>query len=196
MNVQTMVFGNMGERSGTGVTFTRNPATGEKVVWGEYLLNAQGEDVVAGIRTPQPIANLEKDMPKIWKEFLKISGRLERHYRDMQDLEFTIEREKLWMLQTRTGKRTAFAAVKIAVDMVNEGLIKKNEAILRVNPAQIDQFLHPRFDPKAVEKAKSKGNLIAQGLNASPGAATGIAIFDADTAAERPPLRPAQPASE
>ncbi len=185
VNVQTMVFGNMGERSGTGVAFTRNPATGEKNVWGEYLLNAQGEDVVAGIRTPQPIADLEKEMPTIWKEFIKISDRLERHYRDMQDMEFTIERGKLWMLQTRTGKRTAFAAVKIAVDMVNEGLIKKKAAILRVDPVQIDQFLHPRFDPKAVEKAKTKGNLLAWGLNASPGAATGLAIFDADTAAER-----------
>ncbi len=185
VNIQTMVFGNMGERSGTGVAFTRNPATGEKIVWGEYLLNAQGEDVVAGIRTPHPISELEDDMPKIWKEFIKISDRLERHYRDMQDLEFTIEREKLWMLQTRTGKRTAFAAVKIAVDMVNEGLIKKKDAILRVNPIQIDQFLHPRFDPEAVEKAKNKGNLLAWGLNASPGAATGHAIFDADTAAER-----------
>ncbi len=185
VNIQTMVFGNMGERSGTGVAFTRNPATGEKIVWGEYLLNAQGEDVVAGIRTPHPIAELEQEMPKIWKEFLKISDRLERHYHDMQDMEFTIEREKLWMLQTRTGKRTAVAAVKIAVDMVNEGLIKKKDAILRVNPAQIDQFLHPRFDPEAVEKAKNKGNLLAWGLNASPGAASGSAIFDADTAAER-----------
>ncbi|MFX1319322.1 MAG: pyruvate, phosphate dikinase [Promethearchaeota archaeon] len=185
VNIQTMVFGNMGERSGTGVAFTRNPATGDKAVWGEYLLNAQGEDVVAGIRTPQPIANLEKDMPKVWQEFVKISDRLERHYRDMQDMEFTIERETLWMLQTRTGKRTAFAAVKIAVDMVNEGLIKKEDAILRVNPASIDQFLHPRFDPKAVEEAKNKGRLLAWGLNASPGAATGMAIFDADTAAKR-----------
>jgi len=159
VNIQTMVFGNMGESSGTGVAFTRNPATGEKAVWGEYLLNAQGEDVVAGIRTPQPIANLEKDMPKIWHEFLKISDRLERHYRDMQDMEFTIERETLWMLQTRTGKRTAFAAVKIAVDMVSEGLIKKEDAILQVTPASIDQFLHPRFGPEAVEEAKNKGLL-------------------------------------
>ncbi len=185
VNIQTMVFGNMGESSGTGVAFTRNPATGEKAVWGEYLLNAQGEDVVAGIRTPQPIANLEKDMPKIWHEFLKISDRLERHYRDMQDMEFTIERETLWMLQTRTGKRTAFAAVKIAVDMVSEGLIKKEDAILRVTPASIDQFLHPRFAPEAVLEAKNNGLLLAWGLNASPGAATGMAIFDADTAAKR-----------
>lgn len=185
VNIQTMVFGNMGERSGTGVAFTRNPASGEKQVWGEYLLNAQGEDVVAGIRTPQPISHLEEDLPKIWDEFIKISNRLEQHYRDMQDLEFTIERDKLYMLQTRTGKRTAIAAVKIAVDMVQEGLIEKNEAILRVNPNQIDQFLHPRFDPEAVEEAKNSGHLIAWGLNASPGAATGLAIFDADTAAER-----------
>ncbi|MFW9985202.1 MAG: pyruvate, phosphate dikinase [Candidatus Odinarchaeota archaeon] len=185
VNIQTMVFGNMGERSGTGVAFTRNPASGEKQVWGEYLLNAQGEDVVAGIRTPQPISHLEEDLPKIWDEFINISNRLEQHYRDMQDLEFTIERDKLYMLQTRTGKRTAIAAVKIAVDMVQEGLIEKNEAILRVNPNQIDQFLHPRFDPEAVEEAKNSGHLIAWGLNASPGAATGLAIFDADTAAER-----------
>lgn len=184
VNIQTMVFGNMGETSGTGVTFTRNPATGEKAVWGEYLLNAQGEDVVAGIRTPRPISQLEEDMPKIYKEFLKISDRLEQHYRDMQDLEFTIEREKLWMLQTRTGKRTAIAAVKIAVDMVNEGLITKEEALMRVHPNQIDQFLHPRFNPEDVEKAKKEGRLLAWGLNASPGAAFGSAIFDADTAEE------------
>ncbi len=185
VNIQTMVFGNMGETSGTGVAFTRNPATGEKEIWGEYLLNAQGEDVVAGIRTPKPIAQLGEDMPKIFQEFLKISDRLERHYRDMQDMEFTIEREKLWMLQTRTGKRTAIAAVKIAVDMVNEGLIQKHDALLRINPAQIDQFLHPRFDPVAVEEAKKAGLLLAWGLNASPGAASGIAIFDADTAEKR-----------
>ncbi len=185
VNVQTMVFGNMGEGSGTGVAFTRNPANGERVVWGEYLLNAQGEDVVAGIRTPQPISRLADDMPEIYKEFLEICERLELHYRDTQDVEFTIERGKLWMLQTRTGKRTAFAAVKIAVDMVREKLIKKNEALLRVNPNQINQFLHPRFDPVAVQKAKAEGRLLAQGLNASPGAATGIAIFDADRAEER-----------
>jgi phosphoenolpyruvate synthase/pyruvate phosphate dikinase len=185
VNIQTMVFGNMGERSGTGVAFTRNPATGEKKLWGEYLLNAQGEDVVAGIRTPHPISHLKEELPKIWDEFSKICDRLEQHYRDMQDLEFTIERDKLYMLQTRTGKRTAIAAVKIAVDMVQEGLIEKNEALLRVNPNQIDQFLHPHFDPEAVIEAKNSGQLIAQGLNASPGAATGKAIFDADTAAER-----------
>ncbi len=185
VNVQTMVFGNMGETSGTGVAFTRNPATGEKQVWGEYLLNAQGEDVVAGIRTPQPISAMAGEMPKQYKEFLRICSRLERHYKDMQDMEFTIERGKLWMLQTRTGKRTAVAAVKIAVDMVNERLISKKVALMRVKSGQIDQFLHPRFDPVAVQKAKDSGKLLAEGLNASPGAATGIAIFDADTAVER-----------
>jgi pyruvate,orthophosphate dikinase len=185
VNVQTVVFGNMGEDSGTGVAFTRNPATGEKKVYGEYLLNAQGEDVVAGIRTPSPIADMAKDLPEQYEQFLKICDLLERHYRDVQDMEFTIERGKLWMLQTRTGKRTAAAAVKIAVDMVNEGLITKEEALMRVTPSQVDQFLHPRFDPKAVQRAKDTGKLLAKGLNASPGAATGIAIFDADTAEER-----------
>jgi pyruvate,orthophosphate dikinase len=185
VNVQTVVFGNMGEDSGTGVAFTRNPATGEEKVYGEYLLNAQGEDVVAGIRTPSPIADMVKDMPKQYEEFLKICDRLEGHYRDVQDMEFTVERGKLWMLQTRTGKRTAAAAVKIAVDMVNEGLITKEEALMRVTPAQVDQFLHPRFDPEAVQQAKNKGKLLAVGLNASPGAASGMAIFDADTAEER-----------
>jgi pyruvate,orthophosphate dikinase len=185
VNVQTVVFGNMGEDSGTGVAFTRNPATGEEKVYGEYLLNAQGEDVVAGIRTPSPIADMAKDMPKQYEEFLKICDRLEGHYRDVQDMEFTVERGKLWMLQTRTGKRTAAAAVKIAVDMVNEGLITKEEALMRVTPVQVDQFLHPRFDPEAVQQAKDKGKLLAVGLNASPGAASGMAIFDADTAEER-----------
>ncbi len=185
VNVVTMVFGNMGVDSGTGVAFTRNPATGEKKVYGEYLLNAQGEDVVAGIRTPSPIADMAKDMPEQYEQFLKICSLLERHYRDVQDMEFTIERGKLWMLQTRTGKRTAAAAVKIAVDMVNEGLITREEALMRVTPAQVDQFLHPRFDPKAVLKAKDAGKLLAVGLNASPGAATGMAVFDADTTAKR-----------
>ncbi len=185
VNVQTMVFGNMGETSGTGVAFTRNPATGEKQVWGEYLLNAQGEDVVAGIRTPKSISEMATDLPAQYKEFLRFCSRLERHYKDVQDLEFTIERGKLWMLQTRTGKRTAIAAVKIAVDMVNERLITKKEAVMRVKPAQINQFLHPRFDPAAVQQAKETGRLLAVGLNASPGAATGVAIFDADRAVER-----------
>ncbi len=185
VNIVTMVFGNMGWNSGTGVAFTRNPATGEKKVWGEYLLNAQGEDVVAGIRTPHPIEDMAKEMPEQYEEFLKICDLLERHYRDVQDMEFTIERGKLWMLQTRTGKRTAAAAVKIAVDMVKEGLITKEEALMRITPDQVDQFLHPRFDPKAVQKAKEEGRLLAVGLNASPGAASGIAIFDANTAEER-----------
>jgi pyruvate,orthophosphate dikinase len=185
VNVQTVVFGNMGEDSGTGVAFTRNPATGEKKLYGEYLLNAQGEDVVAGIRTPSLIADMAKEMPEQYKEFLKICDRLEGHYQDVQDMEFTVERGKLWMLQTRTGKRTAAAAVKIAVDMVNEGLITKEEALMRVTPAQVDQFLHPRFDPEAIQRAKEAGKLLAVGLNASPGAAAGVAIFDADTAEER-----------
>jgi pyruvate,orthophosphate dikinase len=177
-----MVFGNMGFDSGTGVAFTRNPATGEKVLYGEYLQNAQGEDVVAGIRTPKKIAQLKDDMPEVYAQFVKVADMLERHYRDMQDLEFTVERGKLWMLQTRTGKRTAQAAVKIAVDMVKEGLITKEEAIMRVEPAQINQLLLPRFDPQAKEAAAAEGRLLAKGLNASPGAAAGKAIFDADTA--------------
>ena len=185
VNVQTVVFGNMGEDSGSGVAFTRDPATGEKKLYGEYLPNAQGEDVVAGIRTPHPIADMEKEWLEVYKQFREISQLLEKHYRDVQDVEFTVERGKLWMLQTRTGKRTAASAVKIAVDMVNEGLITKEEALMRVTPAQVDQFLHPRFDPEAVQRAKDEGKLLAVGLNASPGAASGLAIFDSDTAEER-----------
>ncbi len=185
VNVVTMVFGNMGADSGTGVAFTRNPSTGEKKLYGEYLLNAQGEDVVAGIRTPHPIADLVEQMPKQYQEFLKICDLLENHYRDMQDIEFTVEQGKLWMLQTRTGKRTARAAVKIAVDMANEGLITKEEAVMRLTPNQVDQFLHPQFDPAAKREAEAKGDLLAVGLNASPGAASGTAVFDADTAEER-----------
>ncbi len=185
VNVVTMVFGNMGEGSGTGVAFTRDPSTGENKLYGEYLLDAQGEDVVAGIRTPHPIDDMAKEMPEQYKEFLKICGLLENHYRDTQDVEFTVERGKLWMLQTRTGKRTAEAAVKIAVDMVNEGLITKKEAMMRITPAQVDRFLHPHFDPEAKKKAEAKGDLLAVGLNASPGAAAGIVVFDADTAEER-----------
>ncbi|MBC7252233.1 MAG: pyruvate, phosphate dikinase, partial [Anaerolineae bacterium] len=184
VNVVTMVFGNMGDDSGTGVAFTRDPATGEKVLYGEYLQNAQGEDVVAGIRTPKKIAELEQDMPEVYKQFVEVAEMLEKHYRDMQDMEFTVERGKLWMLQTRTGKRTAAAAVKIAVDMVREGLITKEEALLRVDPAQINQLLLPRFDPHAVEEARQAGRFLAKGLNASPGEASGIAAFDADTAEE------------
>ena len=184
VNVVTMVFGNMGDDSGTGVAFTRDPATGEKVLYGEYLQNAQGEDVVAGIRTPKKIAELEKDMPEVYEQFVKVAEMLEKHYRDMQDMEFTVERGKLWMLQTRSGKRTAAAAVKVAVDMVREGLITKEEALLRVDPAQINQLLLPRFDPRAVEEAHKAGRYLAKGLNASPGEASGIAAFDADTAEE------------
>src|SRR5579872_6715932 len=185
VNVQTMVFGNMGNDSGTGVAFTRNPSTGEERLFGEYLLNAQGEDVVAGIRTPQPIAALDRDMPDVYRQFEDIARRMERHYRDMQDLEFTIERGKLYMLQTRNGKRTAAAAVKIAVDMVNEGMISREEAILRIDPKQVVQLLLPRFDDNAKQKAASEGRLLAKGLNASPGAAVGKAVFDADRAALR-----------
>lgn len=177
--VQAMVFGNSGENSGTGVAFTRNPSTGEKKLYGEYLINAQGEDVVAGIRTPQPIEKMKKEMPKAYKELERIAKLLEKHYREMQDMEFTIENGKLWMLQTRTGKRTAAAAVKIAVDMVKEKLITKEEAIMRVSPSQIDQLLHRQIDPSV------KVNPIAKGLPASPGAATGKIVFTADEAAER-----------
>ena len=178
VNVQSMVFGNMGDDSGTGVAFTRDPATGENVLYGEYLTNAQGEDVVAGIRTPKPIAAMAEDLPAVHKQFERIAKRLERHYRDVQDMEFTIERGKLYMLQTRTGKRTAEAAVKIAVDMVRERLISRDEAILRVEPAQVDQLLHTRIDPSA------KVEVLATGLAASPGAAYGKAVFDADRAEE------------
>ena len=144
-----MVFGNMGEDSGTGVAFTRNPSTGEKEMYGEFLINAQGEDVVAGIRTPEPISALKRRMPGIYEEFREIADRLERHYRDMQDIEFTVERGKLYILQTRSGKRTAHAAVKIAVDMTKEGIIDRRTALLRVDPEQLDQILHRRIDPEA-----------------------------------------------
>ena len=184
VNVQAMVFGNMGEDSATGVAFTRNPATGEKRLYGEYLPNAQGEDVVAGIRTPLPIAEMEHVLPSVYRQFQDVAKMLERHYRDVQDLEFTVERGKLWMLQTRSGKRTAQAAVKIAVDMVREKLITRDEALMRVEPEQIYQLLLPRFDPADKDAAEHEGKLLARGLNASPGAATGIAVFDADTAAK------------
>lgn len=183
-NVVTMVFGNMGFDSGTGVAFTRDPATGEKRLYGEYLLSAQGEDVVAGIRTPKPISQLKEEMPQIYAQFAEICERLERHYRDVQDVEFTIERAKLWMLQTRTGKRTPRAAVKIAVEMVKEGIISKEEAVRRLEPSQIDLLLHPAFDDKAKLRALEDGRFLAKGLNASPGAAVGVAVFDADTAQE------------
>ena len=176
VNVQEMVFGNMGEDSGTGVGFTRNPSTGEKEDYGEYLLNAQGEDVVAGIRTPLPLSNLKNDLPEVYKELIRIVTILEKHYRDVQDYEFTIEKGKLYLLQTRTGKRTAQAALKIAVDMVEEGIINKEEAILRVEPNQLNQLLHRRIDPQA------KVEVIAKGLPASPGAAYGKVVFTADEA--------------
>ncbi|HEX6207903.1 MAG TPA: pyruvate, phosphate dikinase, partial [Actinomycetota bacterium] len=178
VNVQAMVFGNLGDDSGTGVAFTRNPATGEPGVYGDYLLNAQGEDVVAGIRHTLPLGDLERLNAKAYRELLQIMETLERHYRDMCDIEFTIERGKLWMLQTRVGKRTGGAAVRMAVDMANEGLISREEAVGRVEPEQLDQLLHPQFDPGADIE------VLAKGLNASPGAAVGRAVFDADTALE------------
>jgi len=167
VNVCTMVFGNMGENSGTGVAFTRDPATGEKHLYGEYLENAQGEDVVAGLRTPMKIAQLESVMPDIYQQFSEVAQQLEAHFRDMQDLEFTVERGKLWMLQTRTGKRTAASAVKVATDMAHEGLITKEEAVMRVKPEEVDQLMHPFFDPKAKLQAEERGDLLAEGLNAS-----------------------------
>jgi pyruvate,orthophosphate dikinase len=176
VNVQAMVFGNMGDTSATGVGFTRDPSMGAKVFYGEYLTNAQGEDVVAGTRTPHPIVDLEKEMPEVYKQLREITNKLERHYRDVQDFEFTVQEGKLFMLQTRTGKRTAHAAVKIAVDMVQEGLISREEAVLRVEPSSLDQFLHPVIDPKA------KIEVIAKGLPASPGAASGRVVFTADEA--------------
>lgn len=176
VNVQTMVFGNMGNTSATGVGFTRNPATGEKVFYGEYLINAQGEDVVAGIRTPKPISELKKDMPNVYEQLVKITTKLERHYKDVQDFEFTIEEGKLYMLQTRNGKRTAQAALKIAVDMVGEKIITFKEAIKRIEPTQLNQLLHPIIDPNT--QAKS----VARGLPASPGAACGKIVFNPDTA--------------
>ncbi|HMB24808.1 MAG TPA: pyruvate, phosphate dikinase, partial [Anaerolineales bacterium] len=182
VNIVTMVFGNMGDDSGTGVAFTRNPSTGEKLMMGEYLLNAQGEDVVAGIRNAAPIVNLSKEMPQVYNQFMGITGKLEKHYKDMQDVEFTIERGKLWMLQTRNGKRTAKSAVKIAVDMAEEGLITKEQAVLRVTPEVVDALLHPQFDAAAIANAEKTGKFFAKGVNASPGAAVGQAYFDADKA--------------
>ena len=182
VNIVTMVFGNMGDDSGTGVAFTRNPSTGEKKMMGEYLLNAQGEDVVAGIRNADPIEHLGTRMPEAYNQFMDITAKLEKHYKDMQDVEFTIERGKLWMLQTRNGKRTAKSAIKIAVDMVNEGMISKDEAILRVTTDNVDTLLHPQFDEKALKEAEKNGTYLAKGVNASPGAAVGQIYFDADKA--------------
>ena len=180
VNVQSMVFGNMGETSGTGVAFTRNPATGEKKLYGEFLMNAQGEDVVAGIRTPQPISALADTMPEVYQQFVDISSRLEKHYGDMQDMEFTIENGKLYMLQTRNGKRTAQAALKVAVDLVDEGVCTKEQAVMKVEAKQLDALLHPTFDPAALKAATP----ITTGLPASPGAACGAVYFTADDAAK------------
>jgi pyruvate, orthophosphate dikinase len=184
VNVQAMVFGNLGDNCATGVAFTRDPATGEKRFYGEFLTNAQGEDVVAGIRTPRPIGELSQVLPTAARELQRICGLLERHYRDMQDIEFTIENGKLWMLQTRTGKRTGFAAVRIAVDMVGERVISKNEALIRIEPDQLNQLLRPIFDQQTKEKAHKQGYLLGKGLPAGPGAATGRVVFHADDAVE------------
>ena len=180
VNVQAMVFGNMGETSGTGVAFTRNPSTGEKGIYGEYLINAQGEDVVAGVRTPQPITKLAEDLPECYKEFMEIANKLENHYRDMQDMEFTIQEGKLYFLQTRNGKRTAPAAIQIACDLVDEGMITKEEAVLRIEAKSLDQLLHPTFDKDSLKA----GEVIGQALPASPGAAAGKVVFTAEEAKE------------
>ena len=182
VNIVTMVFGNMGDDSGTGVAFTRDPGTGEKKLFGEYLMNAQGEDVVAGIRNAKPISQLKAESPQAFEQFMDITRKLEKHYEDMQDVEFTIENGQLWMLQTRTGKRTAKAAIKIAVEMADEGLIDKQTAIMRVDPEQVNQMLHPQFNPETIQAARDQGKLFASGVNASPGAAVGQVYFDADTA--------------
>jgi len=184
VNIVTMVFGNMGDDSGTGVAFTRDPSTGERIIWGEYLLNAQGEDVVAGIRNATDIAQMEKELPEAFKSFIDITAKLEKHYKEMQDVEFTIENGKLWMLQTRNGKRTAKAAVQIAVDMAHEGLITKEVAVARVEPDQVNNLLHPQFDPKVLADVRGKGEIFASGVNASPGAAVGQVYFTADKAEE------------
>src|SRR3546814_758118 len=191
VNVQAMVFGNMGDTSATGVAFTRDPSKGDRAYYGEFLINAQGEDVVAGIRTPQYLTkaareaagakplSMEEAMPDVYAELARVFDLLETHYRDMQDIEFTVQQGKLWMLQTRSGKRTAKAALKIAIDMANEGLITEEEAIARVDPAALDQLLHPTLDPAA------QRDVIAKGLPASPGAASGVVVFDADHAEKR-----------
>lgn len=184
VNVCTMVFGNMGDDSGTGVAFTRDPSTGQDDLYGEFLINAQGEDVVAGIRTPMKIAEMKERMPEMYRQFRDIARNMEKHYREMQDLEFTVEKGTLYMLQTRTGKRTARAAVKIAVDMVNQKLITRQQAVQRVEPMHVVQLLAPRFDDKDVAAVTARGDFLATGINASPGAATGMAVFDPDTAAE------------
>ncbi len=182
VSVQAMVFGNMGNDSATGVAFTRNPSTGARGIFGEYLVNAQGEDVVAGVRTPKPIAGLAIEMPEVYGEFVRIAQELELHYKDMQDMEFTVERGTLFMLQTRTGKRTGAAAVKIAVDLVDEGVIDQKTAVQRVDAALLDQLLHPTLDDRAKERARASGDFLTTGLPASPGAATGSLVFDPDEA--------------
>ena len=178
VNVQAMVFGNMGETSGTGVAFTRNPSTGEKGIYGEYLINAQGEDVVAGVRTPQPISKLAEDLPKCYRQFMELAMKLENHYRDMQDMEFTIQEGKLYFLQTRNGKRTAPAAIQIACDLVDEGMITPEEAVCRIEAKSLDQLLHPTFNAEALKA----GEVIGSALPASPGAAAGKVYFTADEA--------------
>ncbi|HLE73704.1 MAG TPA: pyruvate, phosphate dikinase, partial [Anaerolineales bacterium] len=182
VNVQTMVFGNMGDTSGTGVAFTRDPATGERKLYGDYLTNAQGEDVVAGIRNTRPIAELENEFPESYAEFIAICNKLEKHYKDLQDVEFTIQQGKLWMLQTRSGKRTAKAAVRAATEMVAEGLITRQEAVKRVTPEQVDILLHPQFEARSTAAARENGKFFAHGVNASPGAAVGRVYFDATKA--------------
>ncbi len=178
VNVQTMVFGNMGNTSGTGVAFTRNPSTGAKGIYGEYLINAQGEDVVAGVRTPQPITKLEEDMPECYNQFMELAMKLENHYRDMQDMEFTIQEGKLYFLQTRNGKRTAQAALQIACDLVDENMITEEEAVCRIDAKSLDQLLHPTFNKEAL----NNGEVIGSALPASPGAAAGKVYFTADEA--------------
>jgi pyruvate,orthophosphate dikinase len=184
VNVQSMVFGNMGADSGTGVAFTRDPATGENLFYGEFLMNAQGEDVVAGIRTPLPIAELERENPKVYRQLLKVRRTLERHYREMMDIEFTIQQGTLYMLQCRVGKRTATAAARIAVEMVDERLISPKQALLRVEPERLNELLRPVFDAGAEAQAGREGRLLAKGLNAGPGAATGVIAFHPEDAEE------------
>ncbi len=181
VNVQMMAFGNMGDNCGTGVAFTRNPATGEKGLMGEFLTNAQGEDVVAGVRTPMPIAKMAEVFPKVYEQFLKVCEILEDHYRDMQDMEFTVENEKLYMLQTRNGKRTAAAAIKIACDLIDEGMITEQEALMQIDAKSLDMLLHPQFDPEALKEA-DKNNVVGKGIAASPGAAAGQIVFTAEDA--------------
>ncbi|MDE7400516.1 MAG: pyruvate, phosphate dikinase, partial [Clostridia bacterium] len=181
VNVQMMAFGNMGDDCGTGVAFTRNPATGEKGLMGEFLMNAQGEDVVAGVRTPMPIAKMAEVLPDVYKQFLKVCDTLEKHYRDMQDMEFTIEQGKLYMLQTRNGKRTAAAAIKIACDLIDEKMITEKEALMQIDAKSLDMLLHPQFDPKALKEA-DKNNVVGKGIAASPGAAAGAIVFTAEDA--------------